>query len=295
MKLTPMNLYNVNNKNQFKNQSIVTENRENITDKNYEYNPIAYRDYNISFGARLFRTPENFYAQSFNQYGMPATMKEYLYDDFEDRQKMPPAQMFKLVYEDIKFADSLEEVKIAFPEESLFEDLSDTPNRKSRTGVIAEVELMAQDGKALFKDSDDSLALYLLKKIYTEGKTLKEINTDFQKDISEDFKGISPIDYTTLSAYGIKYPNNAFWKSFTATREEFPYTYTPRKAVESRNIGVVTSTRTTSTQTDAEKKPTKPNKFKDVKDWEGRQHPAEDQRHLRRHGTSARHARPLCE
>ena len=26
----------------------------------------AYRDYNISFGERLFRTPQNFYEQDFN-------------------------------------------------------------------------------------------------------------------------------------------------------------------------------------------------------------------------------------
>ena len=38
--------------------------------------PFAYRDFNINFTARLFRTPENFYAQPFNQIGLPQTMKE---------------------------------------------------------------------------------------------------------------------------------------------------------------------------------------------------------------------------
>ena len=76
------------------------------------YNPIYYRDYNISFGARLFRTPANFYAQPFNQTGMPQTMKTYLNDDYEDRQNMPPAQMMKIVFEPLKYADNLEEGRL---------------------------------------------------------------------------------------------------------------------------------------------------------------------------------------
>ena len=45
---------------------------------------------------------------------------------------------------------------------------------------------------------------------------------------------MSPIQYETLAAYGIKYPNHSFWASLTATREEFPYEYKPRKAIVSR-------------------------------------------------------------
>lgn len=41
------------------------------------FNPPAYRDFNINFSARLFRTPSNFYAQPFNRNGMPDTMKNY--------------------------------------------------------------------------------------------------------------------------------------------------------------------------------------------------------------------------
>lgn len=198
------------------------------------YNPLYYQDYNISFNARLFRTPANFFEQDFNRNGMPETMKNYLFADYEDRQNMPPNQMLKLVFEDINETKSLEQVKSIYPEEVLFENLRETPNRKVRTGVIAEIDLMKDEGLSLFKDKDESLGLYILKKIYLEGKTLKEINKDFQNDITDDFKGLSPIDYKTLAAYGIKYPQMSFWKSFIATREDFPYEYKPRKAVESR-------------------------------------------------------------
>lgn len=204
------------------------------------YSPFAYRDFNINFTARLFRTPENFYAQPFNQNGMPDTMKAYLNDDYEDRKHMPPAQMLKLVFEDINDADSLDEVKKMYsapnPEEPLFSSLTNTPNRKAKTGVLAEIDLMKREDISLFRNGEDNLGMYLLKKIYQEGKTLKEINTDVEKDISDYYKGISPIQYETLSAFGIKYPNNSFWKSLTATREEFPYEYKPRKAITSRNV-----------------------------------------------------------
>ena len=89
------------------------------------FNPPDYRDFNINFSARLFRTPANFYAQPFNRNGMPDTMKSYLFEDYEDRQNMPPAQMLKLVFSDINNAKSLEHVKKLYPEEPLFDKLID--------------------------------------------------------------------------------------------------------------------------------------------------------------------------
>lgn len=243
----------INNKKQSKQQ-------QNI---NYSYNPIAYQDYNLNFTARLFRTPANFYEQSFNRNGMPDTMKNYLFDDYEDRQNIPPAQMMKLVFGDLKYADTLEDVKILFPDEPLFENLKDVSGKKARTSVIAEIELMKQEDKPLFKNGKDNLGLYLLKKIYLEGKSLKEINKDFEKDISVYYKGLSPIKYETLAAYGIKYPNNAFWQSFTATREDFPYEYKPRKALNA----IQTSERHALPTSQPKPRVQKP-KFSDVKDWE---------------------------
>ena len=244
------------NKNLNSNKNI-----ENKSNKQYSYNPLAYQDYGISFSARLFRTPANFFEQDFNRKGMPDTMKNYLFDDYEDRQNMPPAQMMRLVFDDINETKSLEQVKRIYPNEPLFNNLRDIPGRNARTGVIAEIELMKQEDKSLFKNGQDNLGLYLLKKIYLEGKTLKEINNDFQKDISVYYKGLSPIKYETLSAFGIKFPNSAFWKSFTATREDFPYEYKPRKVIAPRNN--VSNNIHKVEKTIVEKK-----KFDNVKDWE---------------------------
>lgn len=248
------------------------QNKKQFPREDKLYNPAFYQDYNINFGARLFRTPANFYAQPFNQSGMPQTMKAYLEDDYDDRKNIPPSQMMKIVFEPIKYADNLEEVKVLFPDEPLFENLSSTPKRKARTGVIAEIELMQDENTKLFKNNDDSLGLYLLKKVYLEGKSLKEINKDFKEDISQDFNGISPVDYSTLNAYGIKMPNLAFWKSFLATREDFPYEYKPRKAYKlteniTRQKHETKELSIESLQNQASQKQVK-GKFNDVKDWE---------------------------
>ena len=259
-----------NNTNNLKQQNSTSKSVQSGT-----YNPLYYRDYNINFKARLFRTPANFYAQPFNQTGMPKTMKDYLNDDYEDRQNIPPAQMMKIVFEPIKMADTLEDVKEIFPDEPLFDNLTTTPKRKARTGVIAEIDLMKDENTKLFKNSDDTLGLYLLKKIYLEGKSLKEINKDFQNDISPDFNGLSPIDYTTITAYGIKMPNHGFWKSFLATREDFPYEYKPRKAYE-RSISAPKTEKPDLSLEDIKKLPAETNsaavkrkgKFDDVKEWE---------------------------
>ena len=240
------------------------ENNTNTSNPIKEFNPPYYKDYNVSFSARLFRTPANFFEQEFNRNGMPDTMKNYLFDDYEDRQNMPPAQMMKLVFSDINEAHNLDEVKKLYPEEKLFANLKDVSSIKSRTGVLAEIDLMKQADKSLFKNGQDNLGLYILKKIYIEGKTLKEINKDFQKDISVYYKGVSPIDYRTLSAFGIKFPKIAFWNSFVATREDFPYEYKPRKSVMPR--GTAAQTKTTDVTNSKNTSPKK--KFDNIKDWE---------------------------
>lgn len=261
-KIPPISSQKILFNKQNKNTANSFENKENNTYRKYSYNPIAYQDYGISFSARLFRTPANFFEQDFNRKGMPETMKNYLFDDYEDRQNMPPAQMMRLVFDDINETKSLEQVKRLYPNEPLFNNLRDIPNRNARSGVIAEIDLMKQEDKSLFKNGQDNLGLYLLKKIYLEGKTLKEINNDFQKDISVYYKGLSPIKYETLSAYGIKFPNNAFWKSFTATREDFPYEYKPRKAIVPRGNSSNYIPKKVGLPVQEKKK------FDNVKDWE---------------------------
>ena len=226
-----------------------------------EYSPAAYQDFNVSFGERLFRTPENFYEQEFNEKNMPKTLHKYIYEgvDSDFKRTIPPAQAMKEVFGKINFAKDLDTVKLLFPDEPLFENLTSTPNKKSREGLLGVINLFKNDpeyvanNRTLFKNGQDDLGMYVLKKIYLEGKTLKEINKDFARDVSVHYAGfeIKPQDY---AAFGIRFPERPFWKSFVATREDFPYVYIPRTTAERVEVGDRTRTSSTTEAAPVKKK-----------------------------------------
>lgn len=181
----------------------------------------SYKDFNVNFQGR---TPENFYAQEYNVKYMPNEMKKYLAVDYETRKHIPPEQVMGEVFKYITLADNVEDVKKLYPEEDLFQNLHEA-SLKGRSGILSDIKLAREIEKApLFNDKSDDLGVYLLKKIYMEGKTIREINKDFyEKDLNEAYKGIitQPINYGTTSAYGIRYPKQDFWNSFIATRDEY--------------------------------------------------------------------------
>lgn len=235
---------------QVENKNIITGNSSST------YNPISYKDFNISFGAR---TPENFY--EFNTESMPYSMRNYLNYDYEQRKHIPPEQM---MYEVFKYLDNkdddaiknlyarnFDDVKRLYPNEDLFKNLH--PLRKnSRKGILSEIKA-ARDlsNTPLLQDGSDDFGMYLLKKIYKEGKTLKEISKDFlEKDISEEYKGLitEPVDYSTTAAYGIKFPDNGFWHSFIATREEYKkfFVTLPKNTVDPNRTEVHTTSKNSS-------------------------------------------------
>ena len=178
----------------------------------------AYQDFNINFRGR---TPENFYEQEFNVRHMPERMKKYLQENYEGRQPIPPAQIMNESFKYLEVTENFDEVKDIYPE---FSNLHDA-NLKGRTGILADIKLSRElSDTPLFKDGSDNLGIYLLRKIYLEGKTIKEINKDFyEKDLNPEYKGAitQPITYGTTSAYGIQYPKTDFWNSFIATRDEY--------------------------------------------------------------------------
>lgn len=187
-------------------------------------NPViqaGYKDFNINFRGR---TPENFYAQEFNVKNMPETMKSYLSEDYETRKYLPPEQVMNQSFKYLDVIDNFSDVKSTYPDETLFENLHEA-NLKGRTGILSDIKIAKEmSDTPLLKDGSDDFGMYLLKKIFLEGKTIKEINKDFyEKDLAAEYKGAvtQPITYGTTSAYGIKYPKTDFWNSFIATRDEY--------------------------------------------------------------------------
>lgn len=213
---------------------------QNNIEKNTHQQTISssYKDYNISFSGR---TPENFYEQDFNRENMPYTMRNYLNYDYEQRQHIPPEQMMREVFKYIDTAKNFDEVKRLYPNEDLFKNLhNNTQNHK--TNILAEIKIAKELSDApLLKDGSDNFGMYLLKKIYIEGKTLKEISKDFlEKDINDEYKDFitKPINYETTSAYGIKFPKHEFWHSFIATRDEYKkfFIELPKNTVDPNRI-----------------------------------------------------------
>ena len=204
-------------------RNLKTQNDENKNIRQGYTTPImnSYQDFNVNFRGR---TPENFYAQEYNVKYMPNEMKKYLAVDYENRKHIPPEQVMGEVFKFIPMADNVEDVKELYPDEELFANLHEA-SLKGRTGILSDIRLAREIEKApLFNDNSDDLGVYLLKKIYMEGKTIREINKDFyEKDLNEAYRGVitQPINYGTTSAYGIRYPKQDFWNSFIATRDEY--------------------------------------------------------------------------
>lgn len=181
----------------------------------------GYRDFNINFRGR---TPENFYEQEFNVKFMPDTMKKFLEANYEERKHIPPEQVMNESFKYLAVTDNFADVKSTYPDEALFSNLHEA-SLKGRSGILSDIKLAKEmSDKPLLNDDNDHLGIYLLRKIYLEGKTIKEINRDFyEKDLNPEYKGIvtQPITYGTTSAYGIQYPKTDFWNSFIATRDEY--------------------------------------------------------------------------
>lgn len=241
-------------------QHINNKKNNNEIAKN-QTNPIinSYKDFNINFRGR---TPENFYEQDFNVNNMPKEMKKYLYTDYENRKHIPPEQIMNEVFKYISIANNVEDAKELYPNEELFSNLHEA-SLKNRSGILSDIKLAKElENAPLLKDSDMDFGVYLLNKIYAEGKTIREINKDFyDKDLNPVYKGIitQPITYGTTSAYGIRYPKHDFWNSFIATREEYKKFFVENMPKTEKQIenNKKTNTSTDSAKQSEKKEPAK--------------------------------------
>lgn len=237
MYIQAINYLNNNNthyKSQNKHSKVFVHNT--IT-PNEKIESFTYNDYKINFGARLNRTPENFYDQKFNIENMPITVKKYLYEDFEERHHMPPAQLQREAFEYLKIADNIQDIKEIYPDEPLFANLKEVKDTKPSSGILLLLKWDAQTSQTpIFKDKNNKdVTLYLLKKVYLEGKTIEELNKDFEKDSTDEIKrelGVKNGKYfsnSTINSLGIKYPNLSYYNSFLATRNDKEYIPPKRK------------------------------------------------------------------
>ena len=230
MRILP--IFFVKNNTNINKTPLKKENNSSTTPIKNSYSEyFSYQDYNINFKGRLNRTPENFYEQKFNLENMPVTVKNYLYEDFEEHHHMPPAQLQREAYAYLNIADTVQDIKDAYPNEPLFGKLKEVAETKPTSGILLLLKWDAQTSKTpIFKNpKNKSITTYLLKKVYLEGKTIEELNKDFDKDSTKKKKkelGIKDGKYfshSTIRALGIKYPNLSYYNSFLATRNDKEY------------------------------------------------------------------------
>jgi len=166
-----------------------------------------------------------------NQNRMPVTLEKYIFN-LKDMSGISPMAALKNAFEFLNITETIEEVKDIFPFEPLFSKLKNPLESKASIGILRlikeDAEILELSGEGVLKDNSN-LTVYLLRKIFLENKTIKEINNDLENDLNEDLKAEYKFKYpnadyihrTTLQALGIKGVNQEFRNSLRFTQEEY--------------------------------------------------------------------------
>lgn len=198
-----------------------------------------YQDYNLKISFKGGRNPQDFY--EYNKGRMPKTMNDYLHQNYSEHSNLAPVQLMSEAFDDLSVASTVDDIKELYPNEEKFAQLKPANYAAAKTGIlrkIYEIKEMSENPEPLFKDGCDDLTTYIVKKIYLEGKTVKEIDKDFEKDINPIYElAAKAIDTTkadkneskyfsnsTTYSLGIRFPKVDFWNSFISTRDDYART-----------------------------------------------------------------------
>ena len=225
MKISPITFISNNIKPNYKPEKPHKEDQSTET----TYPTVNFLGYNIAFYGRVDKGLERFYDA--NKDRMPQTVKEYI-ENLDDKTKTSPIEAHTRAFELLEISNTIEDIKSAYPNEPLFENLINPKDSKAPRGILNSVkeneELLALSNQGILKDKSN-LTVYLVKKIFLENKTLDEINQDLEKDLDEDFKADfrfkntkSQYIYTsTLNSLGIKAPEAEYRASLRYTKDGY--------------------------------------------------------------------------
>ena len=122
---------------------------------------------------------------------LPVTFREFL-DSVPDKSKITPVQALREAFLGLSIVENIQEVKIMFPKEcegnGIFRKLKDLTKKKvddSLLGIYSEFKELYKNG--VLKSGED-ITVYLLKKLYLDAKSRKQINEDLENDIIDDIK-----------------------------------------------------------------------------------------------------------
>jgi len=221
MKISPVFLQDKNlQKSNFQKNSINSTISNNTQLQNVY--PKSY--YLLNFEARVDKDLDSFIKR--NEQNLPYSVKAYVENlTSEEKISLSPLEAQRNAFEYLSICDSVNDIKDVYPEESLFKNLREAGEIKSKRGFLYELRLMSEDldKDKLLSTGDNSLSVYLIKKIFLEGKTIDEINNDLDKDIHPAFKKEDKkyIQSSTLKALGIELPPLAYLNSLRYTRDGY--------------------------------------------------------------------------
>lgn len=188
-----------------------------------------FNDHMLSFKGQVDKGLERFY--SANKDRMPLTVRRYT-EALEDKSRLTPLAAQQRAFTKLTGANSVEDIKKAFSDEPLFDELKNPQDSKATRGLLSS----AKENRELFELYDidilkdkKNLTVYLVQKIFLEGKTIDEINADLENDLNEDFKAdfkaknkdSKYIYSSTLKSLGIKTPSFEYQQSLRYTREGY--------------------------------------------------------------------------
>ena len=212
------------------NHNRLNSKQNNIINNNsYIQRPLSLsypKNYYLSFEARVDKDLDSFIKR--NSSNLPDSVRYYVENlTPEQKQEITPLEAQRNAFEYIALCDSVDDVKEMYPSEPLFSNLISTSNTKATRGILFDIrylkDTLAEENQTVLKTTDEDLSIYLVKKIFLEGKTIPEINEDLDKDINpilqkEDKNYI--LD-STLKALGIALPSVSYLNSLRYTKEGY--------------------------------------------------------------------------
>lgn len=216
--------YNLLAENQYKNNKIKNK------AQTINYTSVPYYN-DIAFQARVDKHLPRFFEA--NKERMPKTVKKFI-EGLKDKASMTPLQAQAEAFIALAGATTIAAIQTAFPkdEEDLFTTLQEPSASKATRGILGvyrqDKELLEMENRDILADKEN-LTVWLVKKIFLEGKTLDEINTDFEKEADPEFLSLyrakekdgQPIRPSTLKALGIQTPSSEYMQSLRFTREGY--------------------------------------------------------------------------
>ena len=183
----------------------------------------------LVFGARVDKGLTRFY--DVNADKMPSTVKKFI-ENLPSKEIFTPLTAQAAAFAGLAGALTIADIQNRYPEEELFQNLISPNDSKATRGILGTYrenkDLLEMCNQGILESNED-LTVWLVKKIFLEGKTIDEINHDLEKEMNSDFMKLytdkepegQAIRGTTLKALGIKMPAFEYMQSLRYTRNGY--------------------------------------------------------------------------